>query len=95
MTKTLIDCRKEIDDIDDKLFELLIARNQVSLDIADIKIASGDMSVYKPEREAQIIDRLSEKTKAEHEKTMVQNVWNEIMKNSRLTQLQYMVNRLR
>ena len=91
---SLKDCRKDIDAIDKQIVELLLKRNQISLTIADVKLATNDYIVYKPDREEEILTKLKKYARAEHEKNMIENVYKEIMKCSRLTQLQYMVNRL-
>ena len=50
--------RKLIDKIDDQLFDLLVERFDVSKKIGDIK-ASKNINIDDPNREQEIIDRLS------------------------------------
>jgi len=56
--KTLDDCRDAIDTIDNALLELLNKRMKVVERVGEIKHDSGT-AVYRPEREKDIIDRLT------------------------------------
>jgi len=56
--KTLDDCRDAIDTIDNALLELLNKRMKVVERVGEIKHNSGT-AVYRPEREKDIIDRLT------------------------------------
>lgn len=56
--KTLDDCRNAIDSIDNKMLELLNTRMKVVERVGEIKHDSGT-AVYRPEREKDIIDRLT------------------------------------
>ena len=60
--KTLDDCRVKIDEIDDKLLDLLNERMRVVERVGEIKNDTGG-AIYRPEREKAIIDRLSAKSK--------------------------------
>tara|TARA_B100000029_G_scaffold506928_2_gene590585 strand:+ start:2811 stop:3890 length:1080 start_codon:yes stop_codon:yes gene_type:complete len=51
--------RQEIDDLDDKILELVNNRILKAQLIGKLKRADGDSSVYRPEREAQILSRLA------------------------------------
>ena len=62
--KTLADCREAIDRIDDELLELLNRRMKVVERVGEIKHGSGG-AIYRPEREQEIIERLSKKSKDE------------------------------
>jgi len=62
--KTLADCRVAIDQIDDELLELINRRMKVVERVGEIKQESGG-AIYRPEREQEIIERLSAKSKAE------------------------------
>ncbi len=62
--KTLDECREAIDAIDNELIELLNRRMKVVERVGEIKHDTGG-AVYRPEREKAIIERLSEKSKAE------------------------------
>ena len=53
--------RAEIDDIDARLLELLNRRAACAMAVGEIKAAHGEAGfVYRPEREAQILRRISE-----------------------------------
>ncbi|WP_455757726.1 prephenate dehydratase [Sulfurimonas sp.] len=56
--KTLDDCRVAIDTIDNEILELLNKRMEVVHRVGEIKHESGT-AVYRPEREKDIIDRLT------------------------------------
>ncbi len=59
--KSLADCRVAIDEIDDKILELLNNRMKVVERVGEIKHESGG-AIYRPEREQEIIDRLYQKS---------------------------------
>lgn len=60
--KTLDDCRVKIDELDDKLLDILNERMKVVERVGEIKSDTGG-AIYRPEREKAIIDRLSAKSK--------------------------------
>jgi chorismate mutase/prephenate dehydratase len=62
--KTLEECRIAIDGIDDEMIELLNRRMEIVERVGEIKHETGG-TVYRPEREKAIIDRLSAKSDAE------------------------------
>ena len=62
--KTLADCRVAIDQIDNEVLELINRRMKVVERVGEIKQESGG-AIYRPEREQEIIQRLSNKSKAE------------------------------
>lgn len=55
---TLAEIRKEIDKIDPQIKELFLQRMEVAKHVAEVKYASGD-EIYKADREAEIISRLT------------------------------------
>ena len=55
---TLEEAREKIDVIDKDLRELFLKRMAVSAEIAEIKAKTGD-EIYKPEREAMLIEKLT------------------------------------
>ena len=55
---TLAEIRKEIDKIDPQIKELFFKRMDVAKHVAEVKFASGD-EIYKADREAEIISRLT------------------------------------
>ncbi|MBN4080944.1 chorismate mutase [Caldithrix abyssi] len=52
--------RQKIDDFDDQMLDLLVQRFAISEEIGDIKATSG-VNIGDPNREREIIDRLTEK----------------------------------
>ena len=56
--ENLLHMRKEIDEIDRSLLELITKRFEIAIKIAKIK-ASSDQPLYDPEREAAILRQLS------------------------------------
>ncbi len=61
-TKSLDDLRKEIDDIDCKIVELISSRARCAQTVAEVKKAAGDQDTvyYRPEREAQVLRKVME-----------------------------------
>jgi len=62
--KTLDDCRREIDKLDDTILELLNTRMKVVERVGEIK-HDTQTAIYRPEREKAIIDRLTHKSESE------------------------------
>ena len=62
---SLAEIRKEIDAIDPKIRALLMKRLDCSRRIAEAKNASGDLRIYRPDRENEILARLSEEVPEE------------------------------
>ena len=54
----LSEIRKEIDSVDNEMRELFIRRMGLSKKVAALKAKTGD-SIYKPDREKEMIGRLS------------------------------------
>jgi len=65
LTEKLLEIRDSIDSIDDQMLELLSKRANCAEKVAEIKRESGekDLWFYRPEREAQILNRMSEDNK--------------------------------
>ncbi len=59
----LKEIRVKIDEIDDKLLSLLNARMELVKEVGRIKHAGEDKSIYRPEREKEILTRLSKLSK--------------------------------
>jgi len=74
--KTLKDCRVELDKIDDEILELLGRRAKIVQKVAEIKHAEGE-SVYKPQREKEILTRLKSQNKLDD--TAVDAIFSEII----------------
>ena len=79
--------REEIDDIDNRLIELLSERMNRVAEIGKIKKVN-DMQIYHPEREISLIQNLLAKSAASGiDENMVLAIWNEIMKASKKVQV--------
>jgi len=74
-TKKLTELRQEIDHIDFELLTLLNKRAKLAL---KARIAKGDNTVYRPEREAEVLQRVADKNTGplsdEAIKTMFQSI---------------------
>jgi len=55
---SLSDIRQRIDKIDEQIEKLISERAQCAIDVATVKRQSGDTNFYRPEREAQILDKI-------------------------------------
>ena len=91
--KSLDDLRREIDQIDDSLHDLLIRRAAVSLDIAKVKQPNGAVlaSAMRPAREAAILRRLLARHKGELPPGVVVGIWRQIIAASLRAQAKYEV----
>ncbi len=56
--RTLAEIRQAIDEIDPKIRELLMERLDCSGEVATAKLSSGDNTIYRPDREEEILRRL-------------------------------------
>lgn len=87
--KTLDDCRDAIDTIDNALLELLNKRMKVVERVGEIKHDSGT-AIYRPEREKDIIDRLtalSKETDGILNKSAIEAIFLEVFAVSRNLEL--------
>ena len=80
MTKKLDKLRKNIDDIDKKLLELISNRGLLAKEIGLLK---DDGVIYKPEREAQVITKLIKENKGPLSNDSVTNIYKAIISNCR------------
>lgn len=74
--------RKRIDLIDDQLSGLLNSRSACAVEIGRIKRALG-LPVYSPEREAQILERVSRENPGPLDHTAVKRIFERIIDESR------------
>ncbi|MDP2830943.1 MAG: prephenate dehydratase [Candidatus Omnitrophota bacterium] len=73
--------RKKIDILDRKLINLLNLRAAATKDIGKIKINAGK-SIYVPERERQVLDRISSFNKGPLKKSALEAIYREVMSAS-------------
>ena len=74
--------RKRIDLIDDQLSRLLNSRSACAVEIGKIKRALG-LPVYSPEREAEILERVSRENPGPLDHTAVRRIFERIIDESR------------
>ncbi len=82
---TLDEVRKEIDMIDPQIRELLMRRLDCSVRVAKAKQASGNLTIYRADREEAILERLGEGVPTER-KAGYLSVVRKIMEASRMYQ---------
>lgn len=90
---TLQEIRKEIDAIDPQIRELLMKRLDCSSAVADAKIASGDLTIFRADREEAILKRLGEGVPEERLPGYL-SVVRKIMETSRMYQYGLMYDKL-
>ncbi|MGV3572791.1 MAG: prephenate dehydratase [Ramlibacter sp.] len=78
MAKTLSELRTSIDAVDRELLALLNRRAALANEVGDLKRAEGS-PVFRPEREAQVINGLQEANPGPLKANNVANIWREIM----------------
>ncbi len=78
--------RKIIDDYDDQILDLLVKRFSVSIEIGDIKAANG-LEIGDPNREQEIIDRLSKKLKGKLNKDDIAAIFSPVYQISKKMQI--------
>ena len=76
---SLEQCRNKIDEIDEKLVELLNARAQVVVEVGKIK---GDGPIYIPEREKKVLAKIAANNKGPLPDKTLFAVWRELMSGS-------------
>jgi len=78
MTKTLLELRTDIDAIDDAIVSLLARRAAQAREIGDLKRAAS-LTMHVPERERQVVERLSAQATADLPREAIVSVFREIM----------------
>ncbi len=78
--------RKEINAIDDALIELLLSRMKLVKEVGKLKQNTGT-SIYRPEREREIIERLAARSDAHLPKEAIEAIFMEIFAVSRNLEL--------
>lgn len=73
--------RKEIDKIDDEMLELLNKRSRIVLEVGNIKRA-GKVKFYRPDRELQILGRLTVQNKGPFPNDALKSIYREILSAS-------------
>jgi chorismate mutase/prephenate dehydratase len=78
MPKSLLELRTGIDEVDRQLLELLNRRAALANEVGEIKRAEGS-PVFRPEREAQVINGLQAANPGPLKDRNIANIWREIM----------------
>ncbi len=79
---TLEELRKQIDEIDMKLVELLNERARCAVQIGQLKREQGQESVYSPERERDVVERILAANKGPLADGALVSIWKEMMSGS-------------
>ena len=74
--------RERIDSVDAELLALLNRRAQLALEVGELKKREGSV-VFRPEREAQVIDGLKQRNAGPLKTESIAPIWREIMSASR------------
>jgi chorismate mutase/prephenate dehydratase len=78
MTDPLQPLRQQIDSIDQELLKLISERAKVAQEVGRVKHAKGE-AVYRPEREAQVLQKIAAANSGPLSSEAVQAVWREII----------------
>ena len=84
-TKNINSLRKKIDELDDQMIDLVVQRLAIAKEIGDIKETNG-IEVIDPNRESQIINRISEKLAGTLEKKDITAIFDPIYSISKRLQ---------
>lgn len=76
---TLADLRKQIDELDQQLLELISQRARCAQVVAEIKRQNGDDVFYRPEREAQVLRQIMEQNNGPLDDEEIARLFREIM----------------
>ncbi|MBP8747003.1 MAG: chorismate mutase, partial [Brachymonas sp.] len=78
MTRTIADLRVAIDALDKQLLHTLNQRAALANEVGDIKRKEGSQ-IFRPEREAQVIQKMQSANGGPLKDTNIANIWREIM----------------
>ncbi len=79
--KSVDTVRKNVDDIDQKILQLLNERAKASQEIGEIKLKKGQ-GIYSPEREKEVLERLKKLNKGPIPADAIDAIYREIMSSS-------------
>ena len=77
-SKSLDDLRREIDEIDDNLHDLLMRRAEIVEGVPAVK-RSGNTPALRPGREAMILRRLADRHKGRFSRAVMVRLWRELL----------------
>ncbi len=84
MTDKISEHRKNIDDLDIKILKLIQERVNHAISIRHLKTEQG-IPLFTPEREAELINRLIEKSKGHLPAEVIEDIWKTIIKGGKRT----------
>jgi chorismate mutase-like protein len=87
---TLDDLRREIDEIDDEMHDLLMRRTKVADAIGALKKSDG-VPAIRPGREAKILRRLMARHEGNFPRALVVRIWREILSGTTRLQVDFAV----
>lgn len=79
----LSDLRRQIDELDAQLLELLNRRAELAIQIGKRKTESASVSIFAPERERHVLDRLVEKNTGPLSNESIKSIYREIISSMR------------
>ena len=80
--------RREIDEIDQRILELLASRMRLVLSVGDLK-RQHDLAVYDPERERLVLERLAQAAPSPLTAESVRRVFERLIDESRHVEQQH------
>jgi chorismate mutase len=80
--KTIEDWRRRIDEIDQRLVELLNERSQCALEIGKLKSADGQ-PIYQPERERQVLAAVEKASRGPLSPAAIRRLFERILDEAR------------
>ena len=83
--KEISDHRKKIDELDEQILDLIQERVNEAISIRRLKIEQN-IPLYTPEREAELIERLVEKSQGRLPADVIQAIWESIIEGGKQTQ---------
>ena len=78
----LDELRKKIDEIDKQLIALMNARAEIVVDVGNLKRETGDVPIYAPDREKDVLAKICNLNEGPLPDKTVQAVWRELMSGS-------------
>src|ERR1700719_4127490 len=75
----LEELRRRLDEIDDRLQDLLIERADVIAMVAEAKTKNGQLAALQPDREAEIIRRLARRHRGSFPVASLVRIWREVL----------------
>src|ERR1035437_8603162 len=78
----LEELRKQIDELDHRIVDLLNARAEVVVKVGQTKRATGNIQIYAPDREKVVLDRIAKLNKGPLPQRTLQAIYRELMSGS-------------